>query len=69
MISTRSSAAEGIVETSTVPLALPGVPRRPSISTRVRLAPTPRSETVEAPGVLVALGWMLVPAATGPRFR
>ena len=58
MISTRSTAAEGIVLMSTTPVALPGVARRPSISTKLRLAPRPRSEMLAEPGVLVAVGWM-----------
>jgi hypothetical protein len=61
MISTRSTAAAGIVLTSTTIEALEGVVRRPLIRTRLRFAPRLRSETVAEPGVLVAVGWMSPP--------
>ena len=58
MISTRWMAAEGIELMSTTPVPLIGVGRRPSISTRFRLAPSWRRLTVEMPGVELALGWI-----------
>ncbi len=56
MISTPSIAEVGMVFRSITRAALAGWARRPSSSTRVRLAPRPRRFTVEMPTVLVALG-------------
>src|SRR5690554_5633534 len=44
MISTRCTAAEGIELISTINEPFSGWPRRPSISTRFRFGPRPRSE-------------------------
>jgi len=66
--STLAMAEAGIVLTSTTSAALAGWARRPSIRMRLRLVPRPRRFSVAAPGVLVALFWMLeencVPAGT-----
>jgi len=58
MISTRSTAAEGIELMSITPVPLIGVARRPSIRTRLRFEPSWRRLIVETPGVLLAFGWM-----------
>jgi hypothetical protein len=53
IVSTRASAAAGMLLVFTAPVALTGIARRPSISTRFRFAPSPRKLTVLAPGVRV----------------
>src|SRR5437762_11899821 len=53
--STRSMAATGMWLTSTVVLSVrvpPAATRLPSINTRVRWEPRPRSETLETPPVV-----------------
>ncbi len=55
MISTRSTAEDGIELMSTTPAPLTGVGRRPSMRTRLRFEPSWRRLTVEAPSVLLAL--------------
>src|SRR5687768_8955079 len=76
MISTRSIAAEGRVLMSTAIEALLGVARRPSIRTRLRFEPMPRSEIVAEPGVFDGEAWMSPPCVGffsgtnwGRRFR
>ena len=55
IVSTRATAAEGIELMLIAPSAFTGMPRRPSIKTRLRFAPRPRRLKVDAPGVFVAL--------------
>ena len=55
IVSTRATAADGIELMLIAPSAFTGMPRRPSISTRLRFAPRPRRLKVDAPGVFVAL--------------
>jgi hypothetical protein len=53
MTSTRSMAAAGIVFKSTAIVALTGIARYPSSSTRLRFGPRPRRLSIAAPDVTV----------------
>ena len=64
MISTRSMSAAGIVLTSTTAPAVEPMPRRPSISTRLRLMPRPRKSMKARPFELGLFDCELRPGTT-----